>query len=225
MRDFDIRSELKRELLALCADDPDTIVVEEFGLSGGAARADLAVVNGNLKGYEIKSNSDTLKRLERQSAIYSKVFDTMTLVTEERHLKGAMKIVPVWWGVQIAEPQASGMARLHSVRPERKNPGVLSTELVQLLWRDEVLNLLSQYFPDGKLARKPRRLLWQALVQSVSLPELKDLVRKSLKSRDCWRLDAAQNSDDEKSRLSSRSLSSRIQLDHSRSRRYTHRPN
>lgn len=225
MRDVEIRRELKSQLSELCADNTDTIVVEEFGLRGGAVRADMALVNGCLKGYEIKSDSDTLKRLERQSAIYSKVFDTVSLIVEERHLDRSMKVVPSWWGVHVAERQPDGTAQIRPVRIERENSDVLAAELVQLLWRNEVLGLLRGYAQNGDYARKPRRFLWEALASSVPLPELKAIVRKSLKLRVGWRLDSGQISDDVKSQPSAMSSNSLSQPGHLRIRRYTHRPN
>ena len=68
--------------------DPQTLIVEELGIRQGAARVDVAVVNGSLHGYEIKSARDTLERLPKQSELYSSVFDTITLVTAENHLMG-----------------------------------------------------------------------------------------------------------------------------------------
>lgn len=141
------------------------------------------MVNGRLKGYEIKSNGDTLRRLQQQFAVYSQVFDTVTLVVEERHLSASINIVPQWWGIEVADCQENGVARIISLRPEGENPEVVPTELVQFLCRNEVIRLLSEFASCGDFARKPRRLLWQTLANAVPLPELKVLVRQTLKAR------------------------------------------
>ena len=61
MRDADVRLVLKHALVARYG-ETDTIIVEELGLCRGSVRADIAVINGLMKGFEIKSDRDTLQR-------------------------------------------------------------------------------------------------------------------------------------------------------------------
>ena len=63
MRDEDIRSVLRARLALEYGTDPSALVLDEFGLACSSARVDLAVVNGCLHGYEIKSDVDSLARL------------------------------------------------------------------------------------------------------------------------------------------------------------------
>ena len=63
MRDRDVRQALLAHLAELHAGDPDTRIVEEMGVWCGTARIDVAVVNGELCGFELKSERDTLERL------------------------------------------------------------------------------------------------------------------------------------------------------------------
>lgn len=62
--DYDIRVSLK-ETLANEHKGTDTIIVDELPICWGDARIDLAVINGRINGYEIKSDRDTLDRLVR----------------------------------------------------------------------------------------------------------------------------------------------------------------
>ena len=71
MNDHQLRRALKSKVLARYAKDPDTRVVEELGLRHGLARVDVAVVNGIIHGYELKSDKDNLKRLPHQIQVYS----------------------------------------------------------------------------------------------------------------------------------------------------------
>src|SRR5690242_17854466 len=66
LRDRDVRKALKSKLLREHIADPRTLVLDELGLRHGACRVDIAVVNGSMHGYEIKSDSDTLERLPSQ---------------------------------------------------------------------------------------------------------------------------------------------------------------
>jgi len=63
MRDIDVRRKLRVEVERSHECEFDTLIVEELGLCQGIARVDLAVVNGSVHRYEIKSESDTLTRL------------------------------------------------------------------------------------------------------------------------------------------------------------------
>ena len=63
MRDSEIRNTLRATLLSEHAGDPTAVVIDELGICQGSARIDMAVVNGSLNGYEIKSDLDTLARL------------------------------------------------------------------------------------------------------------------------------------------------------------------
>ncbi len=46
----------------------DTLAVDELGLDHGSCGIDLTVINGHVRGVEIKAEADTLERLPRQSA-------------------------------------------------------------------------------------------------------------------------------------------------------------
>ena len=66
MRDCDIRKALRKRLEEAHKGESGTRIVEEFGLCQGRARIDVAVFNGFINGFEIKSARDTLKRLPGQ---------------------------------------------------------------------------------------------------------------------------------------------------------------
>ena len=224
MRDADIRRVLLDCLQAHHSGELDTLIVEELGLCRGTVRADLAVVNGLLKGFEIKSDQDTLIRLPNQAAIYSRVFDTVTIVVAERHLKDVESAIPTWWGIQVAECIGGALA-LTTVRDEAQNPNVEPQYLVELLWRNEVLELLNRLPSAKSLKGKPRRILWDALATAVSLADLKQMVRLSLKNRNGWRAVSRQTRGGEKSLPSAMSLDCLCPHARPRSRRYMYRPN
>jgi len=76
MNDLEIRGSFHRKKLRLQHAHVDTLVVDELGLNHGECRADIAVINGHLVGYEIKSNKDSLRRLEGQVNSYNAVLLT-----------------------------------------------------------------------------------------------------------------------------------------------------
>jgi hypothetical protein len=56
MREIDVRRALyKSEIRRIVESDPTSLVVDELGVMEGKYRVDVAVINGRLHGYEIKS--------------------------------------------------------------------------------------------------------------------------------------------------------------------------
>lgn len=188
IRDIDIRKKLHDDFSLEFANDPDTLILDEFSLLQGETRVDIVVVNGQIHGYEIKSDKDTLERLPKQVALYSKVLDTVTVITGERYAEKVLKIIPEWWGMKVARA-SKNLIRLENVRMPQNNPEIDPYSLVQLLWREEALDLLRKYGLERGFLSKSRRVIWTKLAQSIPLEELKYHVRLYLKSRKNWRSD------------------------------------
>jgi hypothetical protein len=180
--DGDIRLALRSRLQVKHAHEAETVIIEELGLCRGQVRIDLAVVNGILHGYEIKSDRDSLRRLERQVECYSRVVDRATLVVGERHLVGALNLVPEWWGVLRIRPTSKGL-QFRSVRGGRKNPCRDPRSLVELLWLDDALTLLVKNSAARGVRGKPRRLVWDRVCEKFSVEEIAAAVRARLKAR------------------------------------------
>lgn len=185
MKDSDIRKVILSDLGRKFENDPDTMIVEELGLCQGEARVDIAVVNGSIHGFEIKSNQDTLKRLAGQAAIYSRVLDSITLIVGSEHLDKALKIIPKWWGVLEAKKNKRNI-NLHDIRAYQKNPMLDPEAIIQLIWRDEALEVLRKRGLHKGYISKPKWVLWEQIIEKLSLNELRKEVRDTLKSRGNW---------------------------------------
>jgi hypothetical protein len=182
LRDADIRPALRASLLSNIASESDTVIVEEMGVCRGRVRVDIAVVNGALHGYEIKSDRDSLRRLVTQIECYGKVLDRATLVVAERHLPGALKILPTWWGVICVRETPRGQL-FTTIRSGRKNPHRDPRALAELLWLEDALALLEERQVARGVRGKPRRLVWDRLCEHLSLDEIAAAVRARLKAR------------------------------------------
>ena len=194
LKDLHIRRALKSEVLARWIDDPGTLVVDELGLRHGAIRIDLAVLNGTLHGYEIKSDRDTFDRLPNQAKAYNSVFDRITLVVGNQLYRKALRIVPQWWGVKIAEMGLRGGIRFRHVRRSRNNPAPDSLAIAKLLWREEALLLLEDLGTADGLRNKPRAIIYSRLAEVVDPRQLRTIVRQRLKCRTGWRFGEQQMS-------------------------------
>lgn len=187
MRDIDIRLALRAEMDQRHHRDPDTRIVEELGLCQGVARVDLAVVNGTIHGYEIKSERDTLARLPGQINIYSTALDLVTIIAAPTHVARIADIVPSWWGVWSVARTKTGF-RLTKSRKSQRNPHVNPFALAQLLWRDEAIEALADYGLAAGVRSKPRGFLWYRLASNLTLEQLGEIVRTRLKRRGAhWR--------------------------------------
>jgi hypothetical protein len=189
MRDRDIRTGLHRELKrAHRRYASETLFIDELGLCQGNARIDLAVVNGSLSGYEIKSERDTLQRLPHQVEVYSKALDYVTIVASESHIVKTVDLIPEWWGVLATQSQ-QGDISFRLVRQPQENPSVDPYSVAQLLWRPEVVKILGDLGVKKGVTGKSRRVLWQTLAETLPIDELRDRVRHTLKVRERWRVD------------------------------------
>ncbi len=102
MNDPQIRSNFHSQKLPKYHNSSNTLVIDELGLKHGKNRADIAVINENLTGYEIKSDEDTLNRLSGQIKAYNDVFNKAAIVVGGRYYRQVKEKVPDWWGIFIA---------------------------------------------------------------------------------------------------------------------------
>jgi hypothetical protein len=179
--DPDVRAALRSHLTRqLC--HGDTVLIEELGLCRGQVRADVALVNGSLHAYEIKSDRDTLDRLLQQASMYNKIFNRVTLVVGPRHQSAALALIPAWWGVLGVAPTPRG-ARLQTVRKGLANKAVDPRTLVELLWLDEALALLESRRAVRGTRGKRRELVWDRVCEHFDVTEIAAAVRDRLKAR------------------------------------------
>lgn len=182
MRDPNIRQILRETELLKYLKDSYSRVVEEFTLPVAKARIDIAVINGHLHGYEIKSAVDTLQRLPTQIEAYTKVFDYLSIVTEEKHFGRVLNVLPEWVGLIVCSEDGLVRQVREATFNHRKEPFYLA----KLLWREEVVDILEGM--RVKYRKKDRSwLLCELLASSIDTDLLSDLVRAKLKNRSCWK--------------------------------------
>lgn len=191
MYDAEIRKCLKNFLKIQNRDFTDTIIVDEFDLCSGLARVDLAVINGVIHGYEIKGEYDTLLRLPNQICYYNKSLEKITISTNPIHLEKALKLIPEWWGVIVIEKDKRKSAGccakvIEEFREAELNPELDVSSVLQLLWKDELVNILrSNNFniKAGLNKKSLREIIFNNLNKKVIINE----IRQTLKSRKNWR--------------------------------------
>lgn len=187
MNDWEIRLHFHKKELRHCRDREDTIIIDELGLNHGKNRADIAVINGSFTGYEIKSNNDSFFRLKEQIKSYNSVFDNIYIIVGDRHIKTVQKNIPAWWGIITVFKNKKDSIIFDALRKANINKSIDPISVARLLWRNEALEVLKQKQISGQILRKPRAILYQALVDILNTDELKKIVRDFLKKRKDWR--------------------------------------
>jgi hypothetical protein len=191
MRVGDIRQAVAGHVRALHPDPTTTRIRYELGVCLGQTRVDIAVINGLIVGWEIKSAQDRLTRLPRQVELYNRVLDEATIVAAGRHASHVSEHVPDWWGIAEAEPgRGASACVIATVRTARANPDIDPFAVAQLLWRDEAYTLLRERNLHVGLARATRWTLWDRLASSLALTDLQSEVRLRIRARQDWPNDA-----------------------------------
>lgn len=142
-------------------------------------RADLALANGRLVGFEIKSEKDSLKRWEAQKVAYTNVFDEVWLCSHAKHLSKAIETTPDHIGVILVDNFHS----LAVVRKATSSHGMNNIyDLAGLLWREEINELAEMHSVKIK-SRATKREARETLAAQLALEEVRNFVLCKLKLR------------------------------------------
>lgn len=151
------------------------------------SRADvMAIVDGGIIGFEIKSDSDSYTRLKTQVKNYDQFFDKCYVVVGESHIHVAEHI-PDYWGIIVVNQENVIVDRDAEICPKVK----LRNQL-DMLWRNELLNIqLKEGLP--KLANWKRIDIYKRLIETAGEPTIKADVIEQLFERDYTIWDKPQN--------------------------------
>ena len=98
IREYDIKAALIDWLYEKGHVD-NAVIVNEMVVANWSRRVDIAVANGRLHAYEIKSDADTLKRLPGQVELFSSHFDKLILVVASKFVSTVLSEYPSEVGV------------------------------------------------------------------------------------------------------------------------------
>lgn len=180
---------------------PHLRLVDELAIPKRICLADVVAIpvsqnaSDGLHGFEIKSEVDSLTRLESQVHYYSKVFKRCTLVVTEKHEEKAIAMIPDWWGVILALPTGFDAYSeplddiiLLEIREAKENPTPLSPySLTQLLWRTELMELVKSKEVEVKKSGS-KRVLRTAITKQIPIDELESTVISYLAERVEWKI-------------------------------------
>lgn len=185
--DAEIRTALHRKALRAVHRCNDTLVIDELGLAHAKVRIDVAVINGCVHGYEIKSAADTLNRLPQQLALYEQCLEKLTIVCADKHVAGVRELAPKWCGITKVTKGPRGGIVFDALREPKRNPFIQAYSLAHLLWRAEAVAILSQANASPAVLRAPRKTLYEALASQFSIEQITAFIKQSMASRQDWR--------------------------------------
>jgi len=158
----------------------DAVLINEMVYANWSRRADLAVANGHLHAFEIKSDFDSLRRLEGQIAIYLERFDKLTVVVAPKYLSSVLEMTPSQVAVWCVLEEATGV-RIKVVRAGKKGKVENRDVLIDYLLRDELYCFLSTH--GVQVRRSDSRSQLVSLARAQSLTKLRAYVLHALKER------------------------------------------
>ncbi len=187
MTDRIIRTAFHKSILSVAHEDKNTIVLDELGLKNGEIRADIAVLNGKLIGYEIKGERDTLIRFTPQVLAYSEIFENAFIIAAEKHLSKIRELIPEWWGIYVITTSQSGEIEFLQERKSTYNEGRSTYCIAQLLWKNEAAEILSSRYNQVVKSRYTRQQLYSLLEEVSDVKSITEIVLNYLKKREGWR--------------------------------------
>lgn len=140
------KNEIINQLLLKKYGTKNTIAFNEFRI--GNSIVDFAMMNGESKAFEIKTQFDTSRRLSKQMRDYQKVFNKCYIVVASEELGYYESIIEPATGI-IELYYDRGRIKLNEYRPAVKNSELDSEILMGCLRTQEYKNIVLAY--DGNL--------------------------------------------------------------------------
>jgi len=157
----------------------DTFAITEFSIANFSRRVDIVLSkNKNLYAFEIKSEFDSLIRLEGQIVEYLKHFDKVTVVSTSKHINNILlktpKNVSVW---ELAD------SKIRIVRRGKKNKIKTKSTFIKMMTLTELLRLaqknkISLVSNKRKDIEKSLSTLSISLIREEALINIKDRYKK-----------------------------------------------
>jgi hypothetical protein len=158
----------------------DAVVINEMVVANWARRADIAVANGRLYGFEIKSAFDSLKRLPGQIESFRRHFDKVTVVAASKFISDISESYPPDVGI-IEVYLKADKVEFRQVRAGRIDEVRNSQYLASLITRVEIERLLKSECISFKVGATRKELL--EYVDLVSIKKMRSFVLCCIKER------------------------------------------
>jgi len=141
---------------------------------------DIFCIKGNnLLGLEIKSDTDSLKRLPRQVKNYDKIFDFNIVVITEKWVEKVKDILPKHWGIFLIKEDSCEIIKSPLVNPNRDE-----YKLSWLLWKPECRELLKRNNLLRGFSYKAKKYLNKRIASKIKIDNIKEYLIECFLKRD-----------------------------------------
>lgn len=167
-------------------DPRQDIIASELALLREGARADVVLVNGIYHCFEIKSELDTLSRLENQLVAYKKYFDMVTVVCTSTHLPKIIENYSQDVGILLAEYSGDSIT-FSEIRECTRFIGDQYKSRAEFLWKGELVAALVDKGFNDRVKYKNKKFLRETILDTYTKPELDSYIKSSMRQRSNWR--------------------------------------
>ncbi|MDN7494149.1 sce7726 family protein [Burkholderia gladioli] len=160
----------------------DAVLINEMVVANWSRRADLAVANGRLTAFEIKSDLDTLSRLDGQVETYLQRFDKVVIVTTDKFYREVLQRTPDYVGVWVlVQAETQHGYRVRVARPGRATDVRRAEALCGFLLQTELSSFLRAQ--GLTIEADASRATLTSLAGRVPASRLRDFVLEAIKKR------------------------------------------
>ena len=175
-REGDMKALLIEFLMSKKDFSNESLIINELTVDKYSRRADLVLIKKNeLHVYEIKSDTDSLVRLDGQVSKYLDFFDKVTIVVTPKHTKNALSLLP--HQVEVIEICAG---RLKIIRRGKKIINKRKESFISMMTRVELKTLASKNnLATGSYNRKDL----EKLMKKIPVSDLRNHAISCLKKK------------------------------------------
>lgn len=158
----------------------DATIINEMVVANWSRRADLAIANGHLQAFEIKSDFDSLKRLDGQLKIFNSRFEKVTIVCAPKFTCEVSKRVSSDVGVVEYQSNNRGV-RFKIIQKGRVCSRLNKFVYLGFLLKSEIKDLLNQY--EIAYSNELNRGCLEVLASKLALNKIREFAITSIKNR------------------------------------------
>lgn len=158
----------------------NAVLINEMVVANWSRRADVVVANGHLYAYEIKSEFDSLKRLDGQVRSFSEHFDKVVVVAASKFVSAILTEYPSEIGVLEVFAGKDGL-EFKQVRPGRIDAIKSIRHLSSHISKADIVRLLKAHDIDVDPAE--RRVALEALLERVPVSRAREFVLRCIKNK------------------------------------------
>lgn len=175
----------------------DNLLTEDevtiFEMYVDSSRVDIGRINGESHAYEIKTELDSLNKLSKQIADYSKAFEYIHLVVHERYLNAVLELSPDYCGIDVYYLH-NGCWEIKTERSANFSPYIDETVQVQSLSSKDMKVLLKN--ADCHDIPKTKRERESTIFKLIPPNEIRELFKTVIKTKFAHRWDYLQQNFD-----------------------------